>query len=40
MFIFELLAAFTTVLVVWSVSGILLERAHQLFFNKYGNHFF
>jgi len=39
-FVFELLATFATVLVLWSVSGIMLESAHELFFKAFGSHFF
>ena len=40
MFIAELFVVISTVLVVWSISGVLLETAHELCFDTFGNHFF
>jgi len=39
-FIFETLATIATVFVLWSVSGLVLESAHNIFYEAFGSHFF
>ena len=36
----EILTVVVTVIFLWSVSGLILEAMHELFYNAFGNHFF